>query len=58
MTSAEAKARKRMAVGATVALAGIAVSVGAESSLGAWLTVAGVVLLIYSLHEFGRTGPG
>jgi hypothetical protein len=36
---------------------GIALSLTDFGEYGKWLTVIGVVLLIVSLHRFGRTGP-
>jgi hypothetical protein len=36
---------------------GIGLSITELAALGKWLSVAGVLLLIYCLHRFGRTGP-
>jgi hypothetical protein len=36
---------------------GIGLSITEYADLGKWITVAGVVLLIWSLHRYGRTGP-
>jgi hypothetical protein len=49
--------RRRLALSATAALAGIAASVAMDPALGGWITVAAVASLIFSLHRFGRTGP-
>jgi hypothetical protein len=49
--------RTRLALSATAALTGIAMSVAMDPALGGWVTVAGVASLIFSLHRFGRTGP-
>lgn len=36
---------------------GIGLSITEYADFGKWITVAGVVLLIWSLHRYGRTGP-
>jgi hypothetical protein len=36
---------------------GIGLSITDYADLGKWISVGGVLLLIYSLHRFGRTGP-
>ena len=36
---------------------GIGLSITDYADFGKWITVAGVLLLIYSLHRYGRTGP-
>ncbi len=36
---------------------GIGLSITEYADLGKWITVAGVVLLIWSLHRYGRSGP-
>ena len=36
---------------------GVGLSITDYAGFGKWLTVAGVILLIWSLHRFGRTGP-
>jgi hypothetical protein len=36
---------------------GIGLSITDYADYGKWITVAGVLLLIYSLHRYGRTGP-
>jgi hypothetical protein len=49
--------RNRLAVSATVTVAGVALSTAVDQSLGGYVTVFGIVMLIFSLHRFGRTGP-
>jgi hypothetical protein len=51
-------ARRRLAVSATVAVIGIALSAVVDQTLGGWVTVAGIAALLQGLHRFGRTGPG
>jgi hypothetical protein len=53
----ERVARSRMAKSATAALVGIALSTAVDPSLGGWVTVGSIGMLIWSLHRFGRTGP-
>lgn len=36
---------------------GIGLSITDYADFGKWMTVAGVLLLIVSLHRFGRSGP-
>lgn len=57
MTPDLARARSRLAVSATAALVGIAMSTSLDPTLGGWVTVGAVAMLIASLHRFGRTGP-
>lgn len=42
---------------ALCAALGIAASLTEYADFGKWLTVAGVLLLIFGLHRFGRLGP-
>ncbi|MEO6602929.1 MAG: hypothetical protein ABIQ16_23795 [Polyangiaceae bacterium] len=42
---------------ALCAALGIGLSITDYADNGKWITVAGVLLLIYSLHRYGRTGP-
>ena len=49
--------RKRLAITATVALAGVVLSTTFDQTLGGLVTVGGVVALVITLHRFGRTGP-
>jgi hypothetical protein len=48
--------RSRLAKSATAVLVGIALSTAVDPSLGGWVTVGSVLLLIWNLHRFGRTG--
>jgi len=36
---------------------GISLSITDYADYGKWITVAGVLLLIFSLHRYGRAGP-
>jgi hypothetical protein len=60
VTSAAARptsgARSILAVGATVALLGIALSAGGSPEFGSWVTITGLLLLLVGLHRFGRSG--
>jgi hypothetical protein len=49
--------RRRLAAYATVTLVGIALSVLSDETLGAVVTVGSLVMLIWTLHRFGRAGP-
>ncbi|MCA9631174.1 MAG: hypothetical protein KC766_26105 [Myxococcales bacterium] len=49
--------RRVLAVGATLTLLGIALSVTASQALGAWLTVGALLVMLYGLHRLGRLGP-
>jgi hypothetical protein len=42
---------------ALCAAAGVGLSITEYGDIGKWLTVAGVVLMIWGLHRFGRSGP-
>jgi hypothetical protein len=42
---------------AVCAAAGVGLSITDYASIGKWLAVVGVVLMIVGLHRFGRTGP-
>ena len=53
----ESKNRSLLAACTTAALVGIALCTGANQELGAWITLAGLLGLIYSVHRFGRLGP-
>jgi hypothetical protein len=52
----ERRNRSLLAAAATAAVFGIAASVTGEARFGAWVTLGGLVLLIYTLHRFGRSG--
>ena len=49
--------RTLILVSAGLTLAGIAFSVIDDATLGAWFTIAGLLLSIVALHRFGRLGP-
>lgn len=49
--------RTLLAVALSVTLIGIALCASDHEALGSWITIAGLVLMIYGLHRFGRTGP-
>ena len=53
----ERQVRTLLATGATGVALGIAVSVGGAASIGSVVTVGSLLLLIYSVHSFGRVGP-
>jgi hypothetical protein len=48
--------RTLLAVGATTVLVGIALAATGDPSTGGVVTVLSLVLLIYGLHRFGRSG--
>ncbi len=48
--------RSLLAIGATTVLVGIAVAVTRDPLFGGAITVPSLVLLIYGLHRFGRSG--
>ncbi len=50
-------ARRRIALAATATVAGIAMSLVVDETVGAWLTTAAFALLLHGLHRFGRSGP-
>ncbi|GMV12965.1 MAG: hypothetical protein HS104_08440 [Polyangiaceae bacterium] len=49
--------RSLLAIGATTVLAGIAIAATGDPTSGGVVTVLSLVLLIYALHRFGRSGP-
>jgi hypothetical protein len=49
--------RTRLALFAASTLVGIGLSVLWSEALGSVVTVGSLVLLIWTLHRFGRTGP-
>mgnify|MGYP003577800709 CR=1 FL=1 len=55
--SPESRLRTILAAASTLTLIGIALAATGNPDLGAWLTLAGLIGLIYGLHRFGRTGP-
>jgi hypothetical protein len=56
-TPADDERRTFIGVSATLALIGIALSTVDAQTIGGWLAVGALVVLIWSLHRFGRTGP-
>lgn len=52
-----ARLRKRLLLGATGALAGIAWSVVGDETVGGWLVVVSFTVLVATAHKLGRTGP-
>lgn len=52
----ESKARSLVKIGACTTAAGIALAVTGDNDVARWLTLAGMVLLIWGLHRFGRLG--
>ncbi len=51
------RVRSLLALGATSVLAGIALAATGEPLLGGIVVVPSLVLLVYALHRFGRSGP-
>ena len=51
----EARTRNLILFGAALLLVGIALSV-TDDGTGRWLTVAGILVLFFTLHRFGRLG--
>ncbi|HEX6276446.1 MAG TPA: hypothetical protein VFZ53_25570 [Polyangiaceae bacterium] len=51
----ERRARTTIIAGAALLLAGIALAVS-DDEYGRWLAVAGILVLFYTLHRFGRLG--
>ena len=49
--------RSLIAIGATTLLAGIGVAASGDSLVGAVLALPSLILLVYALHRFGRSGP-
>jgi hypothetical protein len=52
----EARARSLIKIGACTSAAGIALAVTGDNDVSRWLTVIGIVLLVWGLHRFGRLG--
>jgi hypothetical protein len=50
-------ARRALAAGATLGIGGLALVGIGPSDAGIALTLAGLLLLIYGIHTFGRLGP-
>jgi hypothetical protein len=51
------RTRARLALYAATTLVGIGLSVLSDETLGAVVTVGSMVMLIWTLHRFGRLGP-
>jgi hypothetical protein len=52
----ESSARSLLKIGACTTAAGIALAVTGDNDVSRWLTLAGLVLLVWGLHRFGRLG--
>ncbi len=57
MATSLAHPRSLIGIGATAVLFGIALSASGDSFTGAVLTLSSLLVLIYALHRFGRSGP-
>jgi hypothetical protein len=57
LPASERTTRSLLAFSATAALLGIAFSASGGQDLGSVISVAGVLLMVYALHRFGRSGP-
>ena len=55
-TPQEKSNRALLSAGATGTLFGIALSTGQQPTVGGAMTLLGLVLTIYGLHRFGRSG--
>ncbi|HET9952902.1 MAG TPA: hypothetical protein VFQ61_00285 [Polyangiaceae bacterium] len=53
----EPKTRTLIQAGAVLTVFGIALSAAGDGSIGRWLTLGGMFVLIVGLHRFGRLGP-
>jgi hypothetical protein len=51
------QSRVLIGVGVTTVLVGIALASSGDPDKGAVVTLASLLLLIYALHRFGRSGP-
>lgn len=51
------RTRARLAAYAALTLVGIALSILSDSTLGGVVTAGALVMLIWTLHRFGRSGP-
>jgi hypothetical protein len=54
---AESHGRSLLVASTTATLVGIALCTGETQELGGWITLAGLLGLIFSVHRFGRLGP-
>ena len=51
----ERRTRNTILIGATLLFVGIALAVS-DDAWGRWLSVAGILVLFFTLHRFGRLG--
>lgn len=49
--------RSLLGLGSTTVLVGIAAAVTTDPLVGGLITLPSLVILIYGLHRFGRSGP-
>jgi hypothetical protein len=52
----EGSTRTLLKVGAVMTVSGILLAVADDEDVARWLTLAGIALLVYGLHRFGRLG--
>jgi len=55
--TAGARPRRALALGSTLLPAGLALVGIGPSDIGTGVTLAGLIVLIYGVHSFGRLGP-
>ena len=53
----ELRLRQRLASSTTLTLLGVLTSLMLSETLGAWLTVTALAMLLWTIHEIGRLGP-
>jgi hypothetical protein len=53
----ESQSRSLLVACTITTLVGIALCTGDNQELGSWVTLAGLLGLIFSVHRFGRLGP-
>ena len=53
----ELRLRQRLASSTTLTLLGVLTSLMLSETLGAWLTVAALATLLWTIHDIGRLGP-
>jgi hypothetical protein len=56
-SKADSTVRSLLAFAATITVIGIAFSASGGEELGSYVSSGGVLIFIYALHRFGRTGP-
>lgn len=49
--------RRLLAFAATLVLVGIALCASDNAGLGAFVNLSGLLLTVYAIHRFGRSGP-